>query len=45
MAVAQRTQDLPNDAKPLPITPVTYEEFLDWADEDTYAEWMERLRL
>jgi Uma2 family endonuclease len=24
-----------------PPTPVTFEEFLDWADEDTLAEWVE----
>jgi Uma2 family endonuclease len=23
-----------------PVEPLTYEQFLDWADEDTYAEWV-----
>ncbi len=27
--------------KPLPIGRVTYEEFMDWADEDTHAEWVD----
>lgn len=25
----------------LPVQTMTYEEFLDWADEDTYAEWVD----
>ncbi len=25
----------------LPVQTMTYEEFLDWADEDTYAEWID----
>ena len=24
-----------------PVSPVTYEQFLDWADEDTLAEWVD----
>lgn len=28
-------------AKELPPMPVTYEQFLEWADEDTYAEWVD----
>ena len=31
---AQATQ------RPSPPEPLTYEEFLAWADEDTYAEWV-----
>lgn len=27
--------------KTLPAATVTYEEFLEWADEDTYAEWVD----
>ena len=27
--------------KPLPKSPLSYEQFLDWADEDTYAEWVD----
>ena len=41
MVVVLKPQDFPSDAKPLPQTPLTYEEFLDWADEDTYAEWVD----
>jgi len=26
---------------PLPKTPITFEEFLAWADEDTHAEWVD----
>jgi Uncharacterized protein conserved in cyanobacteria len=26
--------------RPVPAPPLTYEEFLEWADEDTYAEWV-----
>ena len=41
MAVVLKPQDMPGEVKPLPQTPVTYEEFLEWADEDTYAEWVD----
>jgi Uma2 family endonuclease len=27
--------------KSLPESPLTYEQFLDWADEDTYVEWVD----
>ena len=27
--------------KPFPALKMTYEEFLEWADEDTYAEWVD----
>ena len=30
-----------SDEKTLPKQKMTYEEFLDWADEDTYAEWVD----
>ena len=40
----RRTAAAPADeARPValpPPTPMTYEEFLDWADEDTLAEWV-----
>src|SRR5688572_17681525 len=26
--------------KPLPTAPISFEEFLDWCDEDTRAEWV-----
>lgn len=29
------------EARPLPQGKVTYEEFLDWLDEDTFAEWVD----
>lgn len=28
-------------SRPVPSGPVTYEEFLDWCDEDTHAEWVD----
>jgi Uma2 family endonuclease len=27
--------------RPLPAEPMTYEEFLEWLDEDTHAEWVD----
>ncbi|MBV9850380.1 MAG: Uma2 family endonuclease [Armatimonadetes bacterium] len=41
MAVQLKPQPVVSEDKPLPATPVTYEGFLDWADEDTYAEWVD----
>ncbi len=35
---------LENETSPgkhLPASPLSYEQFLDWADEDTYAEWVD----
>ena len=29
------------DHPPLPPTPISFEEFLAWADEDTHAEWVD----
>ncbi len=29
------------ETSPLPSKKMTYEEFLDWADEDTFAEWVD----
>jgi Uma2 family endonuclease len=40
MTVELRPGPLPSDVKPLPAGPITYEEFLEWADEDTCAEWV-----
>lgn len=30
-----------NMLRDLPKSPLTYEQFLEWADEDTYAEWVD----
>ena len=30
-----------SEVRELPKSPVTYEQFLEWADEDTYAEWVD----
>lgn len=42
-AAERRTQAFPPEvpSRPLPDGPVTYEEFLDWCDEDTLAEWVD----
>jgi Uma2 family endonuclease len=32
--------DRPPVTKPLPTVPISFEEFLDWCDEDTRAEWV-----
>jgi Uma2 family endonuclease len=32
--------DRPPVKKPLPTVPISFEEFLDWCDEDTRAEWV-----
>ena len=29
------------ETKELPKSPMTYEQFLEWLDEDTYAEWVD----
>ena len=29
------------DRPPLPPTPISFEEFMAWADEDTHAEWVD----
>ncbi len=29
------------EGEPVPPSPMTYEEFLGWADEDTLAEWVD----
>jgi Uma2 family endonuclease len=34
-------EQLQYDRPPLPPAPVTFEEFLAWADEDTHAEWVD----
>jgi Uma2 family endonuclease len=41
MTVELRHEALSSETKPLPAGPITYEEFLEWADEDTYAEWVD----
>lgn len=40
MAQEINTELLAVPAKPSPPAKMTYEEFLAWADEDTYAEWV-----
>ena len=39
--MAQLTATLGVDAPPFPRTPVTYEEFLDWAEDGIHAEWVD----
>jgi Uma2 family endonuclease len=41
MAQETRTEPLGMTAKPPPAGKMTYEEFLTWADEDTWAEWVD----
>lgn len=36
-----KTEIPPQGARPLPEQPLTYEAFLDWLDEDTWAEWLD----
>lgn len=38
-ALADYPYHLPD--KPFPVGKISYEEFLDWADEDTLAEWVD----
>jgi len=33
--------ELSGSARPVPEGQLTYEEFLDWCDEDTLAEWVQ----
>lgn len=40
MAQEVRTELLAESAPPVAPTKMTYEEFLAWADEDTWAEWV-----
>jgi Uma2 family endonuclease len=40
MAHESRTDLFSKPAKPMPSKQMTYEEFLAWADEDTWAEWV-----
>jgi hypothetical protein len=42
-ANALKERPVNSDGVPAPNHP-TYEQFLDWADEDTYAEWVSRLQ-
>ncbi len=39
--MAQETKTEPFEASPAPRRKMTYEEFLAWADEDTWAEWVD----
>lgn len=39
--MAQETKTEPFEASPAPRGKMTYEEFLAWADEDTWAEWVD----
>ena len=41
MAVTVKTVSLSGKNHRPPSGPVTYERFLEWADEDTYAEWVD----
>jgi Uma2 family endonuclease len=41
MAQEAITKTPTNSAEPSPLTKMTYEEFLEWADEDTWAEWVD----
>src|SRR6476660_2561665 len=38
-SVTTATRLLPN-GRPLPSEPMSYEEFLEWADDETHAEWV-----
>ena len=38
-AIQQRTDQAPRRTPP--PEPITYEQFLAWADEDTFAEWVD----
>src|SRR3989304_2068525 len=40
MAQEIHTDPLAQSSPPVPSAKMTYEEFLDWADEDTWAEWV-----
>ena len=40
MADRIRAEPLEKPAKTVPLEQMTYEEFLAWADEDTWAEWV-----
>jgi Uma2 family endonuclease len=40
MADGIRAEPVEKLAKTAPLKRMTYEEFLDWADEDTWAEWV-----
>jgi Uma2 family endonuclease len=35
-----RASPAPAESRPAPTSPITFEEFLAWADEDTRAEWV-----
>jgi Uma2 family endonuclease len=41
MSSGSAVDQLEYDRPPLPATPISYEEFLAWADEDTHAEWVD----
>lgn len=41
MARQLETEPLTLADRPAPPGKITYEEFLDWADEDTFAEWVD----
>jgi Uma2 family endonuclease len=41
MARELETEPLTLASRPVPPGKMTYEEFLDWATEDTYAEWVD----
>jgi Uma2 family endonuclease len=39
--MAEATRVIEQDVRPLPQGKITYEQFLDWCDEDTFAEWVD----
>src|SRR5256885_5964292 len=41
MAQELKTQTPTPPVTPMPPARMTFEEFLEWADEDTYAEWVD----
>lgn len=41
MAQEIKTEPLPVPVSSPPSAKMTYEEFLAWADEDTWAEWVD----
>lgn len=41
MAVVEQSVSIQPNVKPLPPLPITYDDFLEWADEDTLAEWVD----
>jgi len=34
------SETTPLEHRPLPVEPISYEQFLEWADDETHAEWV-----